>query len=417
MPSSVGGTGGNTLGRVTRLNIHGIATGGDGVGRADDGRVVFVPGALPGEVVEVEITETRKRFARAEILSVVEAAPGRRTEPCRHLAEGCGGCDLQHADVATQRALKLDIVRDCLERIGRLDDPTVEPAGAVAPESYRTTIRVAVDGGQAGHRARSSHRVILTPECLIAHPTLRRVLAEGSFGGAAEVFARVSEATGELLVVVSPTASDSSCPGGTVVGVDEVTAGAAASLVEEIAGTRFRVSARSFLQSSPAAATLLVDEVRRIAGEVQPRSLADLYGGIGVFAATVPVPGRVIMVEQNASAVADARVNLGGLDGPVEIVDSKVERWWPEHVDLVIADPARAGLGRTGVEVVVGTEAADIALVSCDPGSLGRDAGLLVGAGYRLVSSRVVDVFPQTSHVEVVSHFTRSDGVNRPLSP
>lgn len=402
---------------MIRLSVHGIATGGDGVGRADDGRVVFVRGALPGEIVDAEVVETRKRFARAEVHTVVEAASGRRHEPCHHVAQGCGGCDLQHADVVTQRALKLDIVRDCLERIGRLEQPVVEAAGAVAPESYRTTIRVAVDGGRAGHRARGSHRVVPTPDCLVAHPTLRRVLAEGEFSGAEEVFARVSEATGEVLVVVSPHADGSSCPVGTLVGADALTAGADASLSEDIAGTRFRVSAASFLQSSPAAATVLVEEVRRIADRVTPRTLADLYGGIGVFAATVPVPGAAVVVEQNAAAVADARVNVGDLGRPVEVVASTVERWQPEQVDFVVADPARAGLGRAGVDVVVGTNAADIALVSCDPGALGRDAGLLAAAGYRLLRSRVVDVFPQTSHVEVVSHFTRSDGVNPPLSP
>ena len=401
---------------MIRLSIDGIATGGDGVGRADDGRVVFVRGALPGEVVDAEVVETRKRFARAELHRVIDAAPGRREPPCRRVGEGCGGCDLQHADDPTQRSLKLDIVRDCLERIGRIGAPTVEPGPAVSSEGYRTTIRVAVPDGRAGHRGRGSHRVVPTPDCLVAHPALRRVLAEGEFPGADEVFARVSAATGEVLVVVSPTAAGSSTPIGRLVGADDVVGGVEVALHEEIAGTRFRVSASSFLQSSPAAATLLVEEVRRIVADVSPQSLADLYGGIGVFAATVPVPGQVVMVEQNEAAVADARVNLAALSSPVEIVASKVERWRPMPVDFVVADPARSGLGRAGTDVVVGTNAVDVALVSCDPGSLGRDAGLLVEAGYSLVSSRVVDVFPQTSHVEVVSHFTRSDGVNRPSS-
>ena len=396
--------------------MHGIATGGDGVARDDDGRVVFVRGALPGELVDAEVTEAKKRFARAELVAVESPSPGRRSEPCGHIADGCGGCDLQHAEVDTQRALKLDIVRDCLERIGRIDAPIVEAGGAVPAESYRTTIRVAVAGDRAGHRGRRSHQAVPTPDCLVAHPALRSVLAEGRFPGADEVFVRVSEATGELLVIVSPDASQSESPVGRVIGADELAVDDV-SFDEDIGGVRFRVSARSFLQSSPAAASLLVDEVRAIAEACAPASLADLYGGIGVFAATVPVPGRVVLVEQNASAVADARLNLAGLGERVSIVASPVERWRPEPVDLVVADPARAGLGRAGVEVIAATGAADIALVSCDPGSLGRDAGLLVESGYDLVRSRVIDVFPQTSHVEVVSHFTRSDGVNRPSSP
>ncbi|MEM7286770.1 MAG: TRAM domain-containing protein [Actinomycetota bacterium] len=397
---------------MARLHVHGIATGGDGVARADDGRVVFVRGALPGEVVDAEFVETRKRFARAVAVAVEEPAPGRRTPPCRHVEDDCGGCDLQHADVDTQRRLKLDIVRDCLERIGRLSAPVVEAAGSVPAEAYRTTMRVAVRGGRAGHRARRSHAVVITPDCLVAHPSLVSVVADARFGHAEEVFARVSIATGEVIVIVAPTRGDAVSPLGRVVGADEVAEGADVSLEEDIAGVRFRVSARSFLQSSPTAASLLVEEVRRIADASGPESLADLYGGIGVFAATVPVAGRAVLVERNPSAVADARINLGGLGREVDIVQSDVARWRPEPIDLVVADPARAGLGRDGAAVVAATGAADVALVSCDPGSLGRDAGLLVEAGYRLVSSRVVDVFPQTSHVEVVSHFTRSEGVN-----
>lgn len=401
---------------MIRLSVHGMATGGDGVGRADDGRVVFVRGALAGEVVDAEVVETRKRFARAEVRSIIEAAPGRRSAPCHHLTEGCGGCDLQHADEPTQRASKLAIVADCLQRIGRLAAPVVEAAGSVAPQGYRTTLRVAVEDGRAGHRERNSHRVVPTPDCLVAHPALRRVMREGRFPGAEEVVVRVSEATGEVLVIVSPDATGSTCPVGSVLGADELAAGAEAVLWEDIAGVRLRVSAGSFLQSSPAAATLLVDEVRRIADRVEPASLADLYGGIGVFAAAVRVPGRVVMVEQHGPAVADARVNLADL-AQHEVVESAVERWVPQPVDLVVADPPRAGLGRAGVDVVAGTGCGDVALVSCDPGSLGRDAGLLAAAGYEQVSSRVVDVFPQTSHIEVVSHFTRSAGVNRPSAP
>ncbi len=392
---------------MVRLRIDRIATGGDGVARDDDGRVVFVAGALPGETVEARVTGAKKRFATAEVVQVVEAAPARVVPPCHHLVAGCGGCDLQHVAPPTQHELKVEIVADCLERIGRLASPNVTAGGALAPTGYRTTVRAAVVDGQAGHRRRRGHEVVATPECLVAHPQVRAVLAEGRFGDAEEVFVRASLATGERLVVVSPTAVGASVPAGAVIGADELDRREDAHLYEDVAGVRLRVSARSFFQSSPLAATALVEEVSRISDAVGVESLADLYGGIGVFAACVPVVGRVVLVEQNPWAVADARVNLAGTDA--QLVEARVEAWEPEPVDLVVADPARRGLGAAGADVVARAGAPHVVLISCDPGSLGRDAGLLAARGFSLVESRVFDLFPQTSHVEVVSHFTRSE--------
>ncbi|HEX6568842.1 MAG TPA: hypothetical protein VF015_06745 [Acidimicrobiales bacterium] len=180
--------------------------------------------------------------------------------------------------------------------------------------------------------------------------------------------------------------------------------GTRAWLHEEVAGVRLRVSARSFFQAGPEAAEALVGAVGAAAGwTTDPRRVADLYGGVGLFAATVGRDDRVELVEASASAAADARVNLGGLDA--RVVRSDVARWHPRRMDLVVADPPRAGLGRGGTRVVAATRAPVLVLVSCDAGALGRDARLLREAGYDLVSSTVVDVFPQTPHVEVVSRF------------
>ena len=393
---------------MERLRVDGIATGGDGVARDPDGRVVFIEGALPGETVDARITDARKRFARAEVLEIIEPASSRVVPPCGHLVEGCGGCDLQHAAPGAQHDLKVRIVADCLERIGRIPSPPVVAAGALDPAGYRTTVRAAVVGGRAGHRRRRGHEVVPTPDCLVAHPRVRRILADGRFGSADEAFVRTSVATGASLVVVRPHAADVVVPSGLVIGADQLDGRDDAHLEEDVAGVRLRVSARSFFQSSPAAATMLVDEVRRVSQDVAARSMADLYGGIGVFAACAPVPGPMFVVERNPGAVADARVNLA--DTNATLVVSRVEDWTPQPVDLVVADPARAGLAAAGADVVVGTGAANVVLISCDPGSLGRDAGLLRDRGYTLVESRVLDLFPHTSHVEVVSHFTRSAG-------
>jgi 23S rRNA (uracil1939-C5)-methyltransferase len=112
------------------------------------------------------------------------------------------------------------------------------------------------------------------------------------------------------------------------------------------------------------------------------------------------------LVESGASAVADARVNLA--DSHVRIVKADVGRWRAARADAVVADPPRTGLAAAGVAAVAATHADRVALVSCDPAALGRDAKLLAGAGYRLVTATLVDLFPHTSHVEVVSRFERT---------
>lgn len=392
--------------------MHGIATGGDGVARDADGRVVFVRGALPGDVVEAEVTSERKRFAHARMVRVLTPGSARREPTCRHVADGCGGCDLQHASPVDVADLKRQIVVDTLERIGRIPGPPVVVAGTVDPVGYRTTVRVAVDRGRAGFRRAQSHDVVLTPGCEVAHPLVRQVLDEGRFPDADEVVVRASVADGDVVTVVTPRAGRASVPRGRVFGRDHIDAGSMGDVVEEVAGRRFRVSANSFFQSGPAAAELLVDRVdAAVGGTDAGGALVDLYSGIGLFAGTVTYDGRRVAVEVSPSSVADARENLADLD--VEVIEADVERWTPVPADVVIADPARRGLGSRGVPVAVGTGAPTIVLVSCDPGALGRDARLLVEAGYGLERAEVLDLFPGTSHVEVVSRFTRSAAQNR----
>jgi 23S rRNA (uracil1939-C5)-methyltransferase len=336
---------------------------------------LFVPGALPGERVRARLVDVRKRHAHGALLAVVTPAPGRRTPPCPHVADGCGGCDWQHATEALQAELRRTIVRDALERIGRITDPVVED-GTPVP-ARRTTVRAAVVDGRAGYRRRRSHEVVHPRTCMVVHPRLEALLVDGRYEGD-EVQLRVGARTAE-------TAVD-------------------ATVHEEVAGRRWRISPGSFSQPSPEAAEALVHEVGLAVGPPAGGRLVDLAAGIGLFAGTVGAGfDEVVAVEVSSSAVADAEVNLADL--PLRIVRSTIERWEPVPADVVVADPPRAGLGRAGVERVAATGAPTVVLVSCDAASLGRDAGLLVAAGYRLERSRVLDLFPQTSHVEVVSRF------------
>jgi tRNA/tmRNA/rRNA uracil-C5-methylase (TrmA/RlmC/RlmD family) len=282
-----------TVGGHLDLTTTAPVAGGASLARDGDGRVVFVAGALPGERVRAEVTETRKDFARARVVAVLDPSPDRVEPPCPFVAVGCGGCDLQHVRPEAQAVLKRAIVVDALRRIGRLPtaDELVHLGPALPAAGYRTTVRGAVRDGRFGFRAAASHVV-------------------------------------------------------------------------------------------------------------------DAYAGVGLFSATaVPPEARVTAVEWNRSSVADARVNLADRDAVVRRSD--VAQWHPEPADIVIADPARTGLGKRSTAVLAGTEASVLVLVSCDPAALARDVTLLAGHGYELVEARVVDLFPHTHHVEVVSRFVR----------
>jgi 23S rRNA (uracil1939-C5)-methyltransferase len=179
---------------------------------------------------------------------------------------------------------------------------------------------------------------------------------------------------------------------------------------EDVAGHRLRVSIGSFFQSGPQAAELLVAAVRRAAPELtRAAAVVDAYTGVGMFAACATSPeSHVIAIETSRSAEADAKENLAGRS--CEIVRGEVGGWHPQsdlRADVVIADPARSGLGTPGVRALARAEAPVLVLVSCDPASLGRDAMLLDRAGYAHEGSEVVDTFPQTTHIEVVSRFAR----------
>jgi 23S rRNA (uracil1939-C5)-methyltransferase len=375
--------------------------------------------------VQVDVHDEKPRFARATILDVVEPGPGRIEPPCPHQAEGCGGCGWQHVALATQHELKARVVTDALVRIGRLDPallPPIDPGPDLPGVGHRSTVRAAVDEeGNAGLRAHHGHDVVPFGEvgCPVAHPLVDEVLRRGSFAGADEVVVRCGVATGERLVLVHPKVpiGMSGVPGdAVVVGADELAAGRRVWLHEVVRGRRWRVSAGSFFQSRPDGAAALVDAVGAAVRPVASAAagswrLVDLYAGAGLFAGTLSerFGATVTAVEVSRSAVADAKVNLADLPA-ARVVGVDVRRWRPSRADVVVADPSRHGLGREVVQRIAATGARTVALVSCDAGALGRDAGLLAAAGYRLRATTLVDLFPNTPHVEVVTAWDLTNG-------
>jgi 23S rRNA (uracil1939-C5)-methyltransferase len=383
-----------------------FVAGGDALARDGDGRVVFVRGAVPGEAVAVEITAAKKDWARADVVEVVEPSPDRVVPPCPSRRAGCGGCGWQHLTIEAQRSARVAIVSDALRRLGGVDAPVVEHGGGVEPTGYRTTVRVAAGpDGRPGFRAERSHDVVAAPDCLVAHRSLAELLPQLRLDPAVEATLRVSVATGELNARWDRGDGDvQGLPAGTATG-------RGAALHEVVAGRRLQVSIGSFFQSGTQAAELLAATVRRSAPELgRAGVVVDAYAGVGMLAATVTEPtSTVIAIETSRSAVADARHNLA--DREADVVRTEVGAWRAPGeltVDVVLADPARSGLGRPGVTALARAGAPVLVLVSCDPASLGRDTKLLAGAGYAPERTVVIDTFPHTTHVEAVTRFVRA---------
>jgi tRNA/tmRNA/rRNA uracil-C5-methylase (TrmA/RlmC/RlmD family) len=379
------------------LDIERVAHDGSCVAHAPDGRVVFVRHTLPGERVEVRITDERKRFLRADAVTVLEPAATRVIPPCPWAGPGkCGGCDWQHVALDEQRRLKGTVVNEQLRRLAGLDcDVVVEPVpGDETGLGWRTRMRLAVDDdGRAGLRRYHSHEVEPIDDCLIAAPAL----------AITDVVRRDWPPGAEVSVEATSTGDHAISTGRP----DDV-------ITETAAGRRWEVPVGGFWQVHRGAADLLTDVVLEMVGTVTGERCLDLYAGVGLFAGVLTGAGaQVTAVESDARAVAAGRRNVPG----ARFVSSNVDRWLahdaPPTADVVVLDPPRRGAGAAVVERIAALGPSRICYVACDPGSLARDVGTLARLGYRIVELRAFDLFPMTAHVETVALLT-PDGAGGP---
>lgn len=381
------------------VKIEKLVAGGEGLARMADGRVVFVPGVLAGELVDIEILETRRDFARTRVTSVVEPAPQRREPPCPRVNDGCGGCDWQHIERRIQGQAKVAIVQEAFARTAKVEvDP---PLRRLTEEARRTTVRMVSSGGGLGFRAADSHEVVPVDRCLVAHDLVNAIIAGPLLEGSGEVTVRVGARTGDRAAWFHEGSPVASLPEG-------LRTGAKARVSEIVDGARFDVSMGSFFQPSPEAAELIVDSVRRRLDTLGARGgrLLDAYGGVGLFSVCLADRfDELMVVESSPYACRDAVRNLA--DHAAVIEQAEMEQWDPTAADVVVADPARQGLGKKGAAALVATGAPHLVLVSCDPVSAARDSRLLIDAGFSLREMEVLDIFPETHHVEVVSAFSR----------
>lgn len=407
------------------ITLDSFAYGGDSFGRLPDpqsetrGRAIFVPFALPGEKVRIRLTEEKRGFARGELLEVLEASPDRITPRCPHFGD-CGGCHYQHLAYERQLQAKAEILRDQLQRLGKLSDPPVQPTVASpTPWNYRNQVQFHLNAeGKLGFVS-LDQRIIPITECHLPAAELLELWPQidiETIPGLERVSLRCGSEDDRMVILESsdpepvemeadlPVSVIHSGPGGSLVlgGDDHITI--------EVLGRPFRVSADSFFQVNTAMAEKMVGHLLENL-EIQPGDTGiDAYCGVGLFSAFLaPKVARLIGIEDSPEACDDFVINLDEFEN-VELYEAPVEEVLPTldlHPAFLVADPPRAGLGRATLEGIQSLGPRIIAYISYDPATLGRDARFLSEMGYRLRQITPFDLFPQTYHIESLSFWER----------
>jgi len=409
-----------TMIHTFELEVTAMAHGGDAIGKYQ-GRTVFVPFAIPGERVRVELVEERKHFIRARLLDVLEPAPVRVSPLCPYFGR-CGGCHFQHIAYEAQAKIKGLVVVDQFQRVGKFEVPLIfEPLLDVSGWEYRNHARFHVTPeGRPGFLAMDGQEIIVIEDCPILHPLLSQLYTSLDLllPDVEQLELRVGTATGDLMLLLQtydeePPSLEVDFPLSIVqvchdtlpvplIGLDYIT--------EIVQGREFRISATSFYQVNSAQAERLVELVLGALDLQGHETVLDAYCGVGLFTAFIAEEaGAVVGIEINAASVADAVYNLA--DAPnVTFIEGQVEDVLPELTetfDAAVLDPPRTGLDPVTLEALIHASPERVVYVSCDPATLARDARRLVDAGYTLAWVQPVDLFPQTFHIESVALLTR----------
>jgi 23S rRNA (uracil1939-C5)-methyltransferase len=431
------------------LKIEKLIFGGDGLARLPStdperaGKAVFVPFTIAGEKVDAKIVEEKPGFARGRVEKILEPSPERVQPGCSYFG-GCGGCQYQHMSYEAQLRAKSEILRETLARTAKIDPPDVKVHPS-PPWHYRnrTRLRVKAEGKfDIGYNRFASHVLLPVRECPISSPLINRALAAlwklGEAGrvppGVTEIEFFVNAEDSEILLEISlaqgsrravrelGTFAEALRPelpelSGLVPFVNEGKGGGVRRidaspelqknlgndlLLYRSGGMQYQVSAGSFFQAN----RYLIDTMVSLAGEGREGSshALDLYSGVGLFA--LPLSQKfeqVTAVEVAPFSFHDLKAN-----SPSNIKGHRVsvEQFLVESgdaFDYIVLDPPRGGIGGEAASMLACLRAPHITYISCDPATLARDLKVLIAAGYRMEAIHLLDVFPQTFHIETVS--------------
>jgi 23S rRNA (uracil1939-C5)-methyltransferase len=388
------------------VTIEKLIYGGDGLARLD-GQVALAPFVLPGERAVVEVVERKSGLLRGKLVEVREASADRVTPPCPYFMH-CGGCHYQHAGYEAQLALKRDILAETLRRVGKIEPPADIRVIAAEPLHYRNRVQLHIRGTQIGYLEAHSNRLSPIEQCPISSPringaiaTLREMLRDARwprFVESIEVFSDETQLQLNVLDTERPVARRffDWCA--------EILPGLVPGALDyRAAGEVYRVSGGSFFQVN----RHLIDRMAELAiGDAQGETALDLYAGVGLF--SLPLGkrfARVTAVESGGAAIRDLQFNAERAGVAMDARQSSVDAFLAALTtapDFVLADPPRAGLGKTVVAHLARLGPPLLTIVACDPATLARDLAGLVNAGYRIDGMTMIDLFPQTFHIEAI---------------
>jgi 23S rRNA (uracil1939-C5)-methyltransferase len=442
------------------LAIEKLIYGGDGLARLPlpegdaknrgRGKAIFLPYVLEGEKIEASLLEEKSGFARGRLDTLIAPSSQRVPPACRYF-EQCGGCHYQHASYEHQLAIKEQILRETLRRTSHIEAPASIEVHPSPPWNFRNRSRLQIRTGPkfaAGYFKPASHELQPVEECPISSPLINRALAglweNGSAGklppGIAEVefFANADDSRLLLEVYCSPEARRSAVRAWAedfsdlmsgIVGIaalreqphsthssEKLVSVGESHLSYTVRGKDYRVSAGSFFQTN----RHLIERLTELVCRGQPGDIAmDLYAGVGLFSTALARDFRhIVSVEASQTSSADLAYNLAS-NG--EAIQTTTEKYLagdkaghtgkgpavPLKPDLAVVDPPRSGLGERVARSIANLGAPRVCYVSCDPTTLARDLSHLFAGGYRIEQMHLVDMFPQTYHIETVVHLTR----------
>ena len=414
------------MAELQQVRFEKMVYGGECLGRLADGRAVFVPFVLPGELAEVEITESKPRFAHGRAVKLLEKSPDRISPPCPYFSL-CGGCHYQHLGYTQQLELKKDLVKDQLERLGKLTNlPEIPITSSPTAFAYRNQVQFhpawrenAEVPASLGFKRASSDEVLPIGKCLLIPDEMNELLPqiELEAGSAITRIAMRSDSEGEIMLVFEgesdeppelsldlPVSATYLSPSGRSLNLSGNDA-----LVYRVLGKEFLVSPESFFQVNLPVAEEMVRHILALVEGKQNLSILELYSGVGLFTHFIaPHASQLTAIESSPSACFDFAGNLDEFEN-ISLYEGAVEVILPEIVaqikpiDLVVLDPPRAGLNAKARQALIDLAPKEIIYLSCDPSTLARDLKHFGEAGYNLQSVHAFDMFPQTAHVETIA--------------
>lgn len=441
------------------IEITGMGHEGEGVGKID-GFTVFVQGALRGEIVYVKIVKVSKNYAVGKLLKVVDPSSDRANPVCG-IYERCGGCQLQHASYGAQLRFKKQRVVDAIERIGKLEDVIVhDTIGMANPYRYRNKVQLPVGEKngeiQIGFYAPKSHDIINMNVCHIQDDTADEVVKltrrwmktygvkayneERGTGVVRHIMVRKGFKTGEVMVVLITNTREvpfveefielvsKNIKGiksiiqninlkktNVVLGESSRTLWGEDTITDYIGKFKFNISPQSFFQVNPVQTEVLYNKALEYANLTGNEVVFDAYCGTGTISLFLAQKARKVYgIEIVPQAIENAVQNAKQNEVEnVEFIVGESEKVIPELIekgikaDIVVVDPPRKGCDRGLLEAITKMAPGRIVYVSCDPGTLARDLGILKELGYKTVEIQPVDMFPMTAHVETVVLITR----------